>query len=275
MKVQVLFLFTLLSVAIINSSSLRKSSKSTENKLTIKQTPQGTDLKNHYGADNLSSPYGSKTNQYENYVVGNPDTFPITLDKRGAIHDQLKYQSDLGSEKSMDPNPVKSGGITNAAPSASRLITPVQAIPKYEVNTHINTPIITESAELVGKKTFEKVTVYDKETGAIYKDTVNVSNTPIYKRTRRTIVKPVNYKQTIDMRKGTHMTETRDLRHKYHGTENGRQVNINVVNINPNQESIDKLAQVQADNKSVAIANRNQQNNNQAPVVNPQAAIRS
>lgn len=157
------------------SNSIEKNLKRKCQKLS---TPKAVDLKNHYGANSFNSQYGPQTDGIAQYVEANPDTFmPFKTDGRKHIEKQFEFKPYSGYEKKLNPDFIKSGDMTNIAPSASKIITPAITGPKLKMKTEITYPAVVKLPTFKGmKKEFHNVTAYDKEEGKIVHDKVLINH---------------------------------------------------------------------------------------------------
>jgi len=91
-------------------------------------TPKAINLKNHFGASTVGSPYGPKSDNIAQYVAANPETFTPMKYAKGnqQIDKAMKFRKDglPGYENMLVPHVVKSGEFSNMAPSASTIISP-------------------------------------------------------------------------------------------------------------------------------------------------------
>ncbi len=152
--VVILFLF---NICHINSKNVGKS----------EATPKANDLKNAFGAPTKMNNYGPQTNQYSQYIEANPDTFmPFKFDGNKKIESQMKQNENF----------IKSGDMTNIAPSANSIINPEISKPKLNINADVIYPVEVHVPTLKGiNKVFHNVSAYNKETGQIVHDRVLVS----------------------------------------------------------------------------------------------------
>jgi len=183
--------------------------------------PQGSDLKNHFGAPSFGSPYGSKTHPYTQYVEANPETFmPFKFEGRKNIEKQLKYVPYEGAQNKMNPHVIKSGDMTNIAPNAQKIVTPQIATPKLNIKTEIEYPAEVHLPTFKGmKKEFMNVTAYDKQTGRIIKDKV-VVNRPVYTLEKTVMNVKRQKEEFVDLRTGQRLynnNTTLSNSTKYHG----------------------------------------------------------
>ena len=92
-------------------------------------TPQANNLRNHFGAPSVGSPYGPKTDNIAQYVAANPETFTPMKYALGnkQIDEAMKFRKDglPGYEHMLVPHVVKAGEFTNMAPSASTIVNPI------------------------------------------------------------------------------------------------------------------------------------------------------
>jgi hypothetical protein len=132
--------------------------------LTSELTPKGADLKNAYGAPIARNQYGPQENPWAQYVEANPDSFlPIKGEGRTKIQRTLNKNSKI----------IKSGDMTNIAPSANKIIKPETAKPRLNIKTAVVYPAEVHVPTFKGfKKVFHDVTAYDKQTGRIIHDKV-------------------------------------------------------------------------------------------------------
>ena len=107
------------SILIVNTICLNLKSK---------DTPKAINLKNHFGAPTVGSPYGPKSDNYAQYVAANPETFTPMKYAKGnkQIDEAMKFRKDglPGYEHMLVPHVIKAGEFTNMAPSASTIISP-------------------------------------------------------------------------------------------------------------------------------------------------------
>jgi hypothetical protein len=161
-----LIIFLIVTICL-TEISLANSKKSKSKK--YKHTPQGTDLKNHFGAPSIASPFGPKHDPYAQYVEANPDTFlPFKTDGKKLIEKKLEFKPYPGYENKLNPHIIKSGDMTNIAPSASKIIKPEIAVPKLNIRAEVEYPAVVAMPTFKGmKKEYHDFTAYNKETGAI------------------------------------------------------------------------------------------------------------
>jgi hypothetical protein len=151
--------------------SLILSLLSNGNSMKIKITPNGQDLKNHFGAPKEFNKYGPQENPYNQYIEANPDSFiPLKTNNVMKIEKQLRDNQNV----------IKSGDFKNIAPSAQTVIKPEIAKPRLEIITDLNHPAVVQVPTIKSiKKDFHEVTAYNKETGQIVKDKVILSKPEI------------------------------------------------------------------------------------------------
>jgi len=105
---------------------------------------------------------------------------PFKTGGRNKIREQLKFRPYPGYQNKLVPTQIKSGDMTNIAPSASKIITAEIAGPKLDVKAEVRYPATVRIPTFKGmKKEFLNVSAYDKETGRIVHDKVLV-NRPNY-----------------------------------------------------------------------------------------------
>ncbi len=96
--------------------------------LKSKDTPKAINLKNHFGAPTVGSPYGPHTDNVAEYVAANPETFTPMKYAAGnkQIDEAMKFRKDglPGYEHMLVPHVIKAGEFTNMAPSASTIVNP-------------------------------------------------------------------------------------------------------------------------------------------------------
>jgi hypothetical protein len=166
-----------LGVVLCSSAHSKKSRKHKKNKYT----PKAYELRNHFGAPTVGSPYGPNTS-YEEYVEANPEVFTPQIygDRNKAIHKALEFHPYPGHEKKINPHFVKAGEMTNIAPSASTIISPEIANPKLHVQAQVNYPAHVKIPNFYGyKKELHPVTAYDTQDGRIIHEKV-VLTKPVY-----------------------------------------------------------------------------------------------
>ena len=151
----------------------------------LKNAPQGLKLKNHFGLPSVENKYGPKTDNIAQYVEANPETFvPMMYSGNAAIKKSLEFKPYPGYETKLSPHQIKSGDMTNLAPSASRIISPKIAPPILEIKSQLHYPAAVAYPTFTGmKKEWHPVTAFNKETGEIVHDKVLVSYPNIQKET--------------------------------------------------------------------------------------------
>ena len=153
-----------LTVFIIVTLMLNLICHSSNMNLSLEITPKAHDLKNAYGAPIGRNQYGPQENPWHQYVEANPDSFlPMRSNGKKKI------------EKALDKNAklIKSGDMTNIAPSAKGVMSPEIANPRLNIKTAVVYPAEVHIPTYKGmKKVFQDVTAYDKQTGRIVHDKV-------------------------------------------------------------------------------------------------------
>lgn len=202
-------LLTFILFIVISAASLKN----------LKAAPQALKLKNHFGLPTVEHQYGPKTDNIAQYVEANPETFvPMMYNGTQAIKKSLEFQPYPGYENKLNPHFIKSGDMTNLAPSASKIITPQIAGPKLEVRAELHYPAVVAFPTFTGmKKQWHPVTAFNKETGQIVHDKVLVSTPNIVKETHvSNIVR--GHQQVIDLNTGKHIVPPAENK-KLFGTE--------------------------------------------------------
>jgi hypothetical protein len=169
----------------------------------LKSAPQALKLKNHFGLPTVENHYGPKTDNIAQYVEANPETFvPMMYNGTQAIKKSLEFQPYPGYENKLNPHFIKSGDMTNLAPSASQIISPQIAGPKLEVRSELHYPAIVGYPTFTGnKKQWHDVTAYNKQTGQIVHDKALVSTPNIVREDHvSNIVR--GHQQVIDLNTG-------------------------------------------------------------------------
>lgn len=158
--------------------SVEKSQTETNESQIASKTPKAVNLQNHYGGPSIGSQYGPEGDPFAQYVEANPDTFlPMKTDGKKHIEKQLKFRPYPGEDNKFNPSPIKSGDMTNIAPSAEKIITPEIATPKLNVQTQVIYPAAVALPTFKGmKKEFHDVTAYDKEERKIVHDKVLIEH---------------------------------------------------------------------------------------------------
>lgn len=202
-------LLTFILFIVISAASLKN----------LKAAPQALKLKNHFGLPTVEHQYGPKTDNIAQYVEANPETFvPMMYNGTQAIKKSLEFQPYPGYENKLNPHFIKSGDMTNLAPSASKIITPQIAGPKLEVRAELHYPAVVAFPTFTGmKKQWHPVTAFNKETGQIVHGKVLVSTPNIVKETHvSNIVR--GHQQVIDLNTGKHIVPPAENK-KLFGTE--------------------------------------------------------
>lgn len=181
-------------------------------------TPQGINLKNHFGLPTLESVYGPKGDNYAEYVKRNNDTFAaVNSTAKLAIERAIQFVPYKGQEKKLNPHYIKAGDFTNIAPSATTIITPQTADPKLEVRASIKSPVLLKLPTFYGlEKDWRDVKAYNKETGQIVNEKV-LFEAPKIKYESRTANLNVMHNFQIDIKTGQKVQL--DQEKKLHGTE--------------------------------------------------------
>lgn len=181
MKTSHLFLIITI-IALLERAFISKSKKSKKkaHKSKGKQTPKGLDLKNHFGAPNVGSPYGPTTD-YADHVERNPDVYtPQRFAKTNHVAEALKFHPYPGYENKLNPHHVRSGDFTNIASSASKIFTPEITGPKIHLQAEVEYPSNVKVPSFYGfKKEFKNISAYDRVEGKIVEDKV-LMNHPVY-----------------------------------------------------------------------------------------------
>jgi hypothetical protein len=135
-----------------------------------------------------------------------------------AIKKSLEFKPYPGYENKLNPHFIKSGDMTNLAPSASKIITPQIAGPKLEVRSELHYPAIVGYPTFTGmKKEWHNVTAYNKETGQIVHDKVLVSYPKIVREDHvSNIVR--GHEQVIDLNTGKHIIPPKEEKKNF-GTD--------------------------------------------------------
>jgi len=120
-----LFILSTLFIQFTISKTHKKlKSKKLKHKKS-RETPKGNDLKNHYGAPSVGSPYGAHDDLYAQLVEFNKESFmPMLYHGVEKIRALTKFHPYPGYENKLVPPPIKAGEMTNVAPSANRIISP-------------------------------------------------------------------------------------------------------------------------------------------------------
>ncbi len=163
----------LITLDVCLSKSHKKSHKHS-------QTPKGIELRNHFGAPNVGSPYGASTS-YDDYVQSNPEVFtPQRYQGWKNIENARKFKPYPGWEQKLNPHHIKSGDFTNVAPSAEKIVNPEITGPKLQVQGEIEYPSHVKVPSFYGyKREYQNVAAYDREDGKIIEDKVIVTK-PVY-----------------------------------------------------------------------------------------------
>ena len=171
-------------------------------------TPQGVNLKNHFGLPSVEEKFGPKTDNYDQYVQANPDTFvPFSTVGRRAIERAIEFQPYPGYEKKINPHFIKSGEMTNIAPSAKTLVSPEITGPKLQVTSQLEYPAVVRLPTFYGmKKDWKNVKAYNKETGQLVDEKVLVEYPHMgYEDHVRNV--PRVHEHYIDLRNGTRINK--------------------------------------------------------------------
>lgn len=165
-----------LILILVISLVLGKVKKGKKNRYT----PKAVDLANHYGGPQIDSRYGPSTSA-EEHVENNLEVFaPQRFNKWQNVQKELEFKPYPGWENKLNPHQIKSGDLTNVAPSSSKLVTPQITGPKLHVQTEVNYPSQVKLPTFYGfKKEYQPVTAYDREEGKIVHDNI-ILNKPIY-----------------------------------------------------------------------------------------------
>lgn len=213
-----LTLFLIITILTIVNVTLKKKGKHLKkNKNT--DTPKGFQLKNHFGAANVGSPYGPTTDPYAQYVEANPETFmPFKTDGKKKILQQLEFKPYPGHETKLNPNVIKSGDMTNIAPNASKIISAPITGPKLKIEAEVIHAAEVSVPTFVGmKKESKKVVAYDTVTGQIVND-VALVNYPEMKMEKQVMNIKHPHELTIDLKTGDKIENTQEK--KVHGIDN-------------------------------------------------------
>ena len=186
-------LLTFVLILVITAVSLKN----------LKSAPQAQKLKNHFGLPSVENTYGPKTDNIAQYVEANPETFvPMMYNGNAGIKKSLEFVPYPGYENKLNPHFIKSGDMTNLAPSASKIITPQIAGPKLEVKSELHYPAIVGYPTFTGlKKEWHPVTAYNKQTGEVVHDKVLIQSPNIVREDHvSNIVR--GHQQVIDLNSG-------------------------------------------------------------------------
>jgi hypothetical protein len=205
-----IFLIISFSTIFITSSLAKK------NNLKLfreNNTPKASDLKNHYGAPNSEILYGPNTDDIAQYVEANPDSFtPLKTKGQKKIEKQLEFKPNPGVsyKNKLNPSVVKSGEMSNIAPSASKIVTPEIATPKLNIKTEVVYPAVVGLPTFQGiRNELHPVTAYNKETGEIVHDKV-VINRPVYKLEKQVMNVVHTNEQSIDLKTNTRIEKNEE-----------------------------------------------------------------
>lgn len=183
-------------------------------KLSERSTPQGLNLRNHYGESSINSKFGAVEDPYSQFIEQNKPTFvPFLNGKTANLHELPLNPAD---KKDYDSNPFKSGSLSFAPAATEKFQRPEVVGPKYKVKTQAMYPKIVERSVLVGKESVMNVKAYDKKTGQVINGRVNVSNAPKYSRVREVRYAPVTHEMMIDAKTGALIEEKEDKK-IFHG----------------------------------------------------------
>jgi hypothetical protein len=177
-------------------------------------TPQALALKNHFGGPVVGSQYGCQNDKFAQYIEANPESFiPFKYNGKKKILNAIKFKHYPGYENKLNPDQLKSGDLTNIAPSASKIIIPEYAVSKVNVEAEVNYPAVVALPNFKGiKKRFHPVTVYDKELGAVGHGSVLI-NTPEMKYEKVVINIKHGHKESINIVMGK---ELRKIKIKFY-----------------------------------------------------------
>ena len=206
MKIKISLLLIIIAISQIQSK--KKDS----------HTPQGINLQNHYGLSSAEEKFGPKNDNYDHYVESNPDTFvPFKTSGRKAIENALEFKPHPGDEKKLNPHFIKSGEMSNIAPSASKIVSPQIAAPIVHVKAKIEYPAIVRYPTFYGmKKDWQNVKAYNKETGQLVNEKVLVERPQMaYEDHVSNIVR--DHEQFVDLRSGKRINS--DVAKVNHGIE--------------------------------------------------------
>lgn len=203
-------IITLISILAVNSLS------------KLRHVPQGLKLRDHFGLPTVENVYGPKTDNIAQYVEANPETFtPMRYTGNAGIKKSLEFQHYDGYEQKLTPHTIKSGDMTNLAPSASKIISPEIATPKVQVNTKIEYPAVVGLPTFKGmKKEWHDVTAYNKVTGEIVHDKVLIAKPSIVRQDVVTNIER-DHSQLINLNTGETIDPTPQSK-KLFGTERDR-----------------------------------------------------
>jgi hypothetical protein len=181
--------------------------------------PQALKLKNHFGLPVAETKYGPKTDNIAQYVEANPETFtPMKYTGNLGIKKALEFKPYEGYESKLSPHQIKSGDMTNLAPSASQIISPEIAGPKLHLKAQITYPAVVGLPTFTGmKKEWHDVTAYNKQTGEIVHDKVLVSHPNIVRKDGVANIERV-HEQMINLNNGQRI-QLKDKTKKFFGTE--------------------------------------------------------
>jgi len=243
MKNLSLSIFVLLIVLILLKVDSKKKKKI---------TPKAMDLKNHYGTPSVGSPYGSDLHsQYIQYVEANPDTFmPFKSDGKKKILKKLEYKKTEHSNNQLNPHFIKSGDMTNIAPSAKKVISPEIAKPKIKFEANVIYPSEVEVAVFKGmKKEFHNLTAYDTKEGKLV-HTKALINKPHYIREKKVMDIGHPHDFTFNLKTGSLIAKDEDDK-VLHGLEenNGEICNKNLKESRKKEEKILKIDENQKKKK--------------------------
>jgi hypothetical protein len=201
-------LISLIIVLVVNALGTR-----------LRYVPQGLKLRDHFGLPSVENVYGPKTDNIAQYVEANPETFtPMRYTGNAGIKKSLEFKHYDGYEQKLTPHSIKSGDMTNLAPSASKIITPEIAGPKLQVNAKINYPAIVGVPTFKGmKKEWHNVTAYNKATGQIVHDKVLITKPSIVRQDVVTNIER-DHTQVIDLKTGKRIDPAPETK-KFFGTE--------------------------------------------------------
>jgi hypothetical protein len=195
MKIKIYLLFISMILSYVHSKS--------------NGTPQGVNLKNHFGLPTVEEKFGPKTDNYDQYVQANPDTFvPFSTFGQRAVERATEFVPYPGYEKKINPHFIKSGEMSNIAPSAKSIINPQITGPKLQVRTQMEYPAVVRLPTFVGmKKEWKSVKAYNKETGQLVDEKVLVEYPKMVNQDHVRNI-PRTHEQFIDLRNGTKIVNT-------------------------------------------------------------------
>lgn len=198
-----LIIFLILSSSITLTLSKSKN-KHKSNSHSKKNSPKGLDLQNHFGESNVEATYGPTT-KYSEHIESNLEQFTPQIFEPN----RRKFQSEVDEhlkavypQNQLNPTALKSGELTNNAPTASRLINPDIAAPKVSIDAEYNHPALVKDPTFYGfRKEYVPVQAYDNRSGQIVEDKIVVDK-PVYgwEDNIKNVSTRVNH--TVDLRTG-------------------------------------------------------------------------